>query len=251
MLLKKICFFSLIFAYSIAISQDQAVIFYKAEINYKMAEDPEMIKNSEGNPIFLKRLLEVDQNISLLLEETNFILAYKEGESIFEMEPLVEHEKNKFSKAVSTNTDTKGIFYSNWNTKEFIRQKQTIGKTFLIHSEPTVWQTVNETKKIGEYMCYKAISYQKRMLRNGNSKDVELIAWYAPEIPISSGPKNFGGLPGLILELNLDNVIIFTVHKIDLNPTREITIKKPTKGEQISKSELDKRINEVMTSMRN
>ena len=30
-------------------------------------------------------------------------------------------------------------------------------------------------------------------------RDVEVVAWFTPEIPVSSGPSWYQGLPGLIL----------------------------------------------------
>ena len=31
-----------------------------------------------------------------------------------------------------------------------------------------------------------------------------MSAWFTPEIPVSTGPSMYGGLPGLILEINDD-----------------------------------------------
>jgi len=54
------------------------------------------------------------------------------------------------------------------------------------------WQITSESKKIGEFECTKAISKPFR----GRVYEV----WFAPEIPVSSGPWKLCGLPGLILE---------------------------------------------------
>lgn len=54
------------------------------------------------------------------------------------------------------------------------------------------WKLEEGAKEILGYKCKKAaVQYRGR----------SYTAWYAPEIPIAEGPYKFGGLPGLILEL--------------------------------------------------
>jgi len=52
------------------------------------------------------------------------------------------------------------------------------------------WELLEEKKRIGNYNCEKA----KTVFR-GRMYEV----WYTPEIPLSSGPWKFNGLPGLVL----------------------------------------------------
>ena len=64
------------------------------------------------------------------------------------------------------------------------------------------------------------------------------IAWFTPLIPISFGPKEYSGLPGLILEIEMFNSKI-VASKIVLNPNEEIIIEKPVKGKRITLEEFD------------
>ena len=64
-------------------------------------------------------------------------------------------------------------------------------------------------------------------------------AWYTPQIPVSNGPEEFGGLPGLILEIN-DGKLTIVCSEIVLNPLDKIEIKEPTKGKEISQKDFDK-----------
>lgn len=77
------------------------------------------------------------------------------------------------------------------------------------------WNFPDETKKIDQYICYKAT----RQVINTNvsgTHQFTVIAWYCPEIPVPFGPKDNFGLPGLILELE-DTHIVFYAEKIELN----------------------------------
>ena len=49
-------------------------------------------------------------------------------------------------------------------------------------------------------------------------KEIEITAWYTPQIPINQGPGEYWGLPGLILEINADRTTILC-SKIIMNPS--------------------------------
>lgn len=78
---------------------------------------------------------------------------------------------------------------------------------------------------------------------------VEVVAWYSPMIPVSQGPTEYWGLPGLILELSAGNTTMLC-NKIVMNPEEKITIKRPTKGEVVTKKQYNKIITEKMQEMR-
>ncbi len=83
-------------------------------------------------------------------------------------------------------------------------------------------------------MCYKATAIQIK-----NNKKIDIVAWYAPNIPVSFGPKEYYGLPGLVLEAQ-NNFRYFRATKLILNPNNKILIKKPTKGIRITQKEFNR-----------
>ena len=68
---------------------------------------------------------------------------------------------------------------------------------------------------------------------------VETVAWYTPQIPISNGPEQFWGLPGLILEVQDGNLTI-VCSEIVLNPSEKVEIEEPKKGKKVTQEEFDK-----------
>ena len=64
-------------------------------------------------------------------------------------------------------------------------------------------------------------------------KTIDIVAWYTPQIPVSHGPGEFGGLPGLILELTTDQTVLLC-SKIVINPEKKDNILMPSKGEKLS-----------------
>ena len=94
----------------------------------------------------------------------------------------------------------------------------------------------------------REFNFGRRPTRGGESesepeapkmREVVMSAWFTPEIPVSTGPAMYGGLPGLILEINDDKTIILCT-KVVINPKDKIKIKAPSKGKVVTKSEFEK-----------
>jgi GLPGLI family protein len=63
------------------------------------------------------------------------------------------------------------------------------------------WELSEDTMTVCGYLCKKAATTFR-------GRDYE--AWYAPQIPVSSGPWKFAGLPGLILRIkDTRNMFLF------------------------------------------
>ena len=73
------------------------------------------------------------------------------------------------------------------------------------------WKLENETKKIGPFICNKAITkYRGR----------DYTAWYTKQIPVAYGPWKLQGLPGLILEAyDANKEIYYSFKSIDYPST--------------------------------
>jgi len=136
------------------------------------------------------------------------------------------------------NDQGSGTFYKNITTMNYVVQKDMYGKQFLIKDKLTDlnWQKSDEVKTIGKYLCFKATA---TIPKNNKEEETTITAWYTIEIPISSGPELYWGLPGLILELQTPD-IIYLCSKLELSLKDSITIDAPKKGKKISQKEYDK-----------
>ena len=103
------------------------------------------------------------------------------------------------------------------------------------------WNISSESKKIDNYLCYKATYTESYTARDGKTKERVITAWFCPELPYSFGPLEFNGLPGLILELEkYDNKV---VAKSIILSKKEIELKIPNK-KTITKEQYDNKIKE-------
>ncbi len=110
----------------------------------------------------------------------------------------------------------------------------------LVHNKIKLnWKIENESKKIDDYICYKATLVEKYKNRMNEEKQKTVVAWFCPEIPYSFGPNEYYGLPGLILELEKDENK-YVAKKITLSK-ETITIELPNK-KVISKEEYSKKL---------
>jgi len=172
--------------------------------------------------------------------EKTYILTFNKEESLYkEDESLAPPAKGGVMVFVSDSGS--GILYKNVKEQRYVKQTDFLGKEFLIQDSLNTlgWQLQSETKNIGTYTCFKAtLEREVESDDNGTKKTQMVTAWYTPQIPVSNGPEEFQGLPGLILELSYGSQTILC-SKILLNPEKQIKIKEPTNGDVVSQSEYD------------
>lgn len=153
------------------------------------------------------------------------------------------------------------VLYKNIANKRYVNKTEISGKRFLINDqlEDYGWEMTSETKNIGNYTCYKAIrkreetrtSFTMTDGKREEKKDkvtVETVAWYTPQIPLSNGPGEFWGLPGLILEIQ-DGKLTIACTEIVMNSSDKIEIKEPTKGKKVTQEKFDKIMDEHSKDM--
>lgn len=159
------------------------------------------------------------------------------------------------------------ILYKNTESKQTIQQTESFSKVYLIEDtlENRAWKMTGNTKKIGNYTAMEAVYEdisESVMMSFSDGDDEEttetvmdttlITAWYTPEIPVSTGPDDTWGLPGLILEMT-DGSVTYLCTKVVLNPSDKLEIKAPTKGKKMTAEEFAKeqeeRTQEMMERM--
>ncbi|MDA0326730.1 MAG: GLPGLI family protein [Bacteroidetes bacterium] len=206
--------------------------------------------------------------------EKEFVLVFNKEESLFTEEEQLD--------AISGATDSwgknfaAGENYKNVKSDKQIQQQEFYGKKFLVKDQlqPMTWTLGNETKKIGNYTCFKATTFiptddllwysfswsrmrttndseEKTTEEDDKSVDItEVEAWYTPQIPVRHGPSEYWGLPGLILEVSAGETTMLC-SKIVLNPSDVIEIEAPSKGSVVTKIEYQDLIQNKMVEFRN
>jgi GLPGLI family protein len=203
--------------------------------------------------------------------EKTYKLTFNTEESMF-----LEEEKID---AISGATDSWGGYFSRGDQYKNIKEsklaqaQEFYGKRFLVKDNlyKIDWTMGTETKKIGDYTCYKAKAFVPKQelnwysfswgdLRKTEKKEGEIEdpqenmvvveAWYAPQIPVAQGPAEFWGLPGLILEVSAQNTTLLCT-EIIINKDEMVLIAAPEKGKEINKEDYVATVQKKMLEMRN
>jgi GLPGLI family protein len=135
--------------------------------------------------------------------------------------------------------------YINYTAGKAVELRELGPKKYIIEDSIRLlkWKLDDaDTKLIKGYTCKKATTK--------NAGEMDVIAWYTDQIVCPGGPELFGGLPGMILELNIaEGEIVFTA--IDITDKAELKmVKAPVNGKKITRKEFQKMMDEQFGSSR-
>jgi GLPGLI family protein len=254
----------------------QGLVVYESKTN---TSDFKMGENKEMTPEMQKM---IEERIKKFSEKT-YMLYFDKTASLYEEEEKLDApgtQNGGGMRMMSSFMGGGGKLYKNVKDKTYTLDKEMFGKEFLIKDTLTniKWKMEAETKQIGNYLCYKATAVQPasktdfRNFRRKNAeanaaktaekekstnimdqvelpKEITITAWYTPQIPISQGPENYWGLPGLILEINNGKTTVLCT-KVVLNSKDKKEIKPSTNGTVVTQKEYDDIAVKKMEEMR-
>ncbi len=121
-------------------------------------------------------------------------------------------------------------FFANKTQKDIL---EVLGKVYIIEDSLATmkWKIKNDIKEIAGHICMNAV-------REDSIKLQKFEAWFALDIPIPAGPERSYGLPGLILELDVNKgAMVITAQTITLKKlTNELDFPVKIKGKKITET---------------
>lgn len=219
--------------------------------------------NEEAKKKFLERISDASKQFyTLEFDKTTSV--YKEDLTL-----RAPDSKMTVTRTSSSLEDQSGKIYKDIKNNIYLVEKEFLGKSFLVSDSLKYfkWNLKSDTKKIGDYTCYKAVAdvpgnevedfIRKKMkasdkvsLTKTDADTVTITAWYAPDIPVNQGPKSYWGLPGLILEVNTPQSTVLC-SKITLTTKDNFSIKIPVKGKKVTIDEYSQIILTKLQEMEN
>ncbi len=131
--------------------------------------------------------------------------------------------------------------YTDLAENTMVEQRNIFGRPFRIQHELDGgdWKLTNEQRTILGYTCMKAIT---------GPDTLQTVAWFTPQIPAAVGPATYGQLPGLILELERDNITLKATEVLAEIDQPEL-MQAPTKGKKVTEEEFDRLQDEKLEEM--
>ncbi|GAA0753047.1 GLPGLI family protein [Psychroflexus lacisalsi] len=204
--------FILLFINSVVLSQNNSGEILYGQSVEKFYIDTTSIDNSDLKSIIITQFKEKQNALS---PDKNFYsLKFQGSKSVFERLTMMNNDgSNKVTKELA-----KGIYFVNIVDKSIYHKGDFMGENLIIyHEKPSYdeWEIINEQKMIRGYNCIKA----ETIRQNEIGVKTKVTAWFSTDINLNFGPKNYFGLPGLIIELH-ELGSVYYVREINLKEVK-------------------------------
>jgi GLPGLI family protein len=227
--------FKIIVATAVFAVNLQGAVSQNLEATYTETKKMEGRIPDEPDP----RVRELVKNAGTHIKE----LQCSAGNSLYKEKPKEMEEGPEHKVVIRFGDDDMGSVYKNLKSKQIVKQVEFFGRTFIIKEDlnPINWKLEQDQKMVGTYNCRKATAV---------IDSLNVSAWFSPDIPLNDGPDIFWGLPGLILEVDINNggkTIVANSVKITNNA---LAIELPQRGKEVSQQEFNAIKKEKMSEIR-
>jgi GLPGLI family protein len=149
-------------------------------------------------------------------------------------DPKEENYQQGNGRQIKINMDVpQDVVYRDLKEKKLIQQKDFMSRKFLVTSdqEKFDWKMTGKQKLILGYPCQEATTM--------GDDSQKIVAWFTPAIPVSTGPSETGGLPGLILSLAIGKIYSIEAASVDFNEFDKKILAKPTQGKKMTRKQFE------------
>jgi GLPGLI family protein len=195
--------------------QTSGYVEYKSKIFSQMI-DTSNIENDDVK----KSMQQTVNKMKRQMPNVTYELKFGNKRAIFSIKQRMSVDDAIDFKSISNFSDADGKFFTDIDEALILRQLQAWNNEYIIRSSFSEWEIKNETKQILGYLCIKAVTTKE--LDNGEI--IDITAWFAKDLPFNFGPKEFVGLPELILVIK-ERGIKFYIPKVNLNKNKTYKFK--------------------------
>ena len=215
MQLKKL--FSILFLIFISNSYSQTFrgVYYRQAL--KGVGDSSELNDKAKKPMYFSYIYSENKSIQELINGsgTTIDTIYKEYKEV---------PGEKFASTVETIQSKNTFYFKDFKTSNYrVYFDQNNKETYISDALPKYdWKLIDEQKVISGYKCKKAITTKRIMNKTQN-----IVAWYCEEITINDGPMDFSGLPGFIMQIEINDTSILKFEKLKVVSKENSEIKLP------------------------
>jgi GLPGLI family protein len=197
------------------ISYDRTLDYYKlsASLNYMSKEELDRLKMTYKEPYTEK-----------------YTLYFGKDQSLFTYDEDDNSNATTYKYAWRQSDFKIYRNYADQTKQELI---EMLGKIYVLEDtlQSPNWKIMNQVKNIAGYVCMKAIAQDTITKQN-------ITAWFCDGIATSAGPERLYGLPGAILELDInEGTLVVKAQKIVFKPLDEQLKIGKIKGKKITEKQ--------------
>lgn len=188
---------------------------------------------------------QIPKNIKVVYTHSLMKDVFLNDYTLFIKDSIAQFNSNREKQKKEQNNTTFEInldkYINNYNLNSSIYNEQRkLESGTLVNSEwinETKWEITNETKLISGYKTIKATTDSYELKKDNPYYQGKAIVWFTMDIPISAGPARYGGLPGLILEVEYEKGNSkYKLKNIELENTE--SLKDIKDGKKVAKSDI-------------
>lgn len=187
------------------------------------------------------------QFAAMLPKEQSFdkVLYFSPEASIYKTAPKKDeapHAPGQIRRIVVNDNGSDAIVYRDLKENKVVSQKEFMTRKFLVSGDArkTNWKMTGKQKDILGFACQQATT-------EVDSDKVEV--WFTPAIPVASGPQEFGGLPGMVLEASVGKSYTIVATEVKPGEAEKKELVKPTEGKKMSRAQFEEMVEEKTKEM--
>jgi len=135
--------------------------------------------------------------------------------------------------------------YRDLVNRKRIEKREFMGTEYLLEDTllTSPWKLATERKSVMGIDCMKATL-------SDTARHREITAWFAPTIAVPTGPDMYSSLPGMVLEVDInDGEIVIKAISADWKKPSEKALKAPKGGKQVTAEEFKQIMDEQLKKM--
>ncbi|NCI51181.1 GLPGLI family protein [Sediminibacterium roseum] len=206
-----------------ASAQQQFVTKGRIEYERKMNQHKPM--EDQADNVWYQQMLKVYPKFV----NDNYELRFDTRRSVYKL--VKENTENKYLQGIKPSIE-EGVV-QDLDAKTTSTKREVFENTYLIQDSlrNLEWRITDETREIAGFECRKAVTKI--------CDSVYVVAFYTDQIPVSSGPETFGGLPGMILGLAVPRLYTtWFATKVELTEPTTAQLSPVQKGKKVTWSQL-------------
>jgi GLPGLI family protein len=155
---------------------------------------------------------------------------YQDDQSTDEDEMDMPPDRGRMFKMM--NDEEESIIFNDLTKEKILEQREFMNRFFRIEQDmpETKWKITGNQKPIIGYMCSEASST--------DTAGVITVVWFAPSFAVKGGPALFCNLPGMVLEVSINNgTLIYQAISIESISQKKIKVLQPKEGRKVTDEE--------------